>query len=109
VDANARATRLRSAQREAALRADGSYSQPEVTHTPVTAAHMIATIGADQSLRPAGPIGPISPVTRRSNLRPTSRNRPLSYLLRGLTDANRTFREYVQETIEVSTTDSDNR
>jgi hypothetical protein len=106
--ANAKATRLRSAQREAILRADGSYSQPEATHTPVTAAHMIATVGADQSLRPAEPIGPISPVTRRSKLRPTSRSRPLSYLLRGLTDANRTFHEYVLETVEVSTTDSDN-
>ena len=86
-------------------------SQPEATHTPVTAAHMIATVGSDLSLRPAGPIGPIrpiSPVTRRSKLRPTSRSRPLSYLLRGLTDANRTFHEYVLETVEVSTTDSDN-
>jgi hypothetical protein len=109
--ANEKATRLRSAQREAAVRADGSYSQPEAIHTPVTAAHMIATVGADPSLRPAGPIGPIrpnSPVTRRSKLRPTSRIRPLSYLLRGLTDANHTFREYVPEVVEVSTTDSDN-
>ena len=110
--ANAKATRFRSAQREATLRADGSYSQPEATHTPVTAAHMIATVGSDLSLRPAGPIGPTrpaSPVTRRSKLRPTSRSRPLSYLLSWTScPANRTFREYVPEVVEVPTTDSDN-
>ena len=87
-------------------------SQPEATHTPVTAAHMIATVGSDLSLRPAGPIGPTrpaSPVTRRSKLRPTSHSRPLSYLLSWTScPANRTFREYVPEVVEVSTTDSDN-
>ena len=110
--ANARTTRLRAALGEATLGEDGSYSQPEKTHTPVTTAHMVAVVGSDLSLRPAGPIGPIrqsSPVTRRSKLRPTSRSWPLSYLLSWTScPANRTFREYVPEVVEVPTTDSDN-
>jgi hypothetical protein len=110
--ANARTTRLRAALGEAILGEDGSYTQPESTHPPVTTAHMVAVVGSDLSLRPAGPIGPIrqpSPVTRRSKLRPTSKSRPLSYLLSWTScPANRTFREYVPEVAEVPATDSDN-
>jgi hypothetical protein len=107
--AKARNTRLHVALGEAIQGEDGSYTRPESTHSPVTTAHMVSVVGSDLSLRPAGPIRQPSPVTRRSKLRPTSKSRPLSYLLAGTScPANRTFREYFPEVAEVPATDSDN-
>ena len=110
--AKARSTRLRVALGEAIQGEDGSYTCPDSTHSPVTTAHMVSVVGSDLSLRPAGPIWPTrqpSPATRRSKLRPTSKSRPLSYLLSSTScPANRTFREYVPEVAEVPATDSDN-
>jgi hypothetical protein len=108
--AKARTTRLRVALGEAIQGEDGSYTRPESTHSPVTTAHMVSVVGSDLSLRPAGPIGPTrhpSPVTRRSKLSPTSKSRPLPYLLSWTScPANRTFREYFPEVAEVPATDN---